>query len=61
MVPGFYTNLGYDKTNNKRIKNSKTHSELKNVLRRRKIRGQKKKKIIKKKQNKGETYKAGLF
>ena len=48
MVPGFYTNLECDKTNNKRIKNSITHSELKNVLRCRKIRGKKNEKMIKK-------------
>lgn len=61
MVPGYYTTLGCAKRNRKRIRNSIVHSQSKNILRRKKIRGQKKKKDDNKKQIEGKTYKAGSF
>lgn len=61
MTPGYYTTHGCAKTNEKRVENSIRQSKPESIIRRRKIRGQKKNKDDKNREKERKTYKDGSF
>ena len=61
LEPGTYTQLGCKKLNENRIANAKQHSAIRTKLRRRKLRGIRKKREDKDKEKEGETYGPGCF